>query len=67
MYKISEDGRKKLREEMKVLYTLLGNLEIDEHKEKYLTTLYYCKLRFHLINCIIDDEINNVKNEKGDS
>ena len=44
MYKISDDSRKKLRGEMKVLYALLGNLKITEHKEKYSTTLYNCKL-----------------------
>ena len=35
MYTISEDGRKKLQGEMKILYTLLNDLKIEEHKEKY--------------------------------
>ena len=64
MYTISEDGRKKLQGEMKILYTLLNDLKIEEHKEKYLTTLYYCKLSLHLINCTIDEEINIVKKGK---
>ena len=64
MYTISEDRRKKLRGEMKILYTLLNDLKIEEHKEKYLTTLYYCKLSLHLINCAIDEEIRIAKNGK---
>ena len=67
MYTISEDGRKKLRGEMKILYTLLNDLKIEEYKEKYLTTLYYCKLSLYLINCTIEEEIKIVKRkEKGE-
>ena len=64
MYTISEDGRKKLRGERKILYTLLNDLKIEEHKEKYLTRLYYCKLSLHLINCAIEEEIMRAKNGK---
>ena len=67
MYKISEDSRKKLRGEIKVLYTLLKNSKTEEPKEKYLTALYNCKLSLYLINHIIDDEIKIVKRkEKGE-
>ena len=67
MYKISDDSRKKLRGEIKVLYTLLKNSKIEEPKEKYLTALYNCKLSLYLINHIIDDEIKIVKRkEKGE-